>query len=125
MSKKNKKNFSSDRLQQKCFMYAWNKYPQTRGLLWHTPNGGKRNAIEAKRFKDIGVIAGIPDLFFLWKGKLYGFEVKVTGDRQSEAQKEIEAKLKANGAEYYIVKNTPDKFVEVFDEIMKKNIDVC
>jgi hypothetical protein len=118
MAKKNKKNFSSDRLQQECFRYTWNKYPETRGLVWHTPNGGKRNAMEAAKFKAMGVIAGIPDLLCLWKGKLYAFEIKVDGDRQSEAQKEVEAKLQANGADCYIIKNTPDEFVRVFDEIM-------
>lgn len=39
----------------------WNKYPRTRGLCYHIPNGGKRSAVEASQFKAIGVLAGIPD----------------------------------------------------------------
>lgn len=32
-------------------------------LLFHVPNGGKRNAREAARFKEAGVKPGVPDLF--------------------------------------------------------------
>ena len=28
-------------------------------VAWHTPNGGKRNRIEAARFKGLGVRAGV------------------------------------------------------------------
>ncbi len=38
------------------------KYPELL-MLFHIPNGGKRNRIEAARFKKMGVKAGIPDLF--------------------------------------------------------------
>lgn len=41
----------------------WNigRFPELR-LLFHVPNGGKRNASEAARFKAMGVKAGVPDL---------------------------------------------------------------
>lgn len=41
----------------------WNagRYPELQ-LLFHIPNGGKRNAAEAARFKAMGVKAGVPDL---------------------------------------------------------------
>lgn len=32
-------------------------------LLWHTPNGGGRDAAEGAHFKRLGVVAGVPDLF--------------------------------------------------------------
>jgi hypothetical protein len=47
-------------------------------VSWHTPNGGKREAFEALRFKQIGVEAGLHDYFFLWGG-LYGLEFKEPG----------------------------------------------
>jgi hypothetical protein len=47
-------------------------------VSWHTPNGGKREAFEAMRFKQIGVEAGIPDYVFLWGG-LYALEFKEPG----------------------------------------------
>lgn len=41
----------------------WNtgRFPELQ-LLFHVPNGGKRNAAEAARFKAMGVKAGVPDL---------------------------------------------------------------
>lgn len=41
----------------------WNtgRFPELK-LLFHVPNGGKRNAAEAARFKAMGVKAGVPDL---------------------------------------------------------------
>lgn len=38
-----------------------NRYPELK-LLYHVPNGGKRSATEAARFKAMGVKAGVPDL---------------------------------------------------------------
>ena len=38
-----------------------NRFPELK-LLFHVPNGGKRNAAEAARFKAMGVKAGVPDL---------------------------------------------------------------
>ena len=32
-------------------------------MLFHIPNGGKRGKLEAIRFKKMGVLAGVPDLF--------------------------------------------------------------
>ena len=41
----------------------WNtgRYPELK-LLFHIPNGGKRDAREAARFKAMGEKAGVPDL---------------------------------------------------------------
>ena len=34
-------------------------------LWWHTPNGGRRSKIEAKRLKGLGVKPGVPDILIL------------------------------------------------------------
>ena len=41
----------------------WNlqRFPELK-MLYHVPNGGKRNPTEAARFKAMGVKAGVPDL---------------------------------------------------------------
>lgn len=41
----------------------WNlqRFPELK-MLYHVPNGGKRNPAEAARFKAMGVKAGVPDL---------------------------------------------------------------
>lgn len=66
-------------------------------ISWHTPNGGRRDAAEAIRFKQIGVLAGIPDYLFLWGG-LYGLEFKEPGEgRLSAAQIGLHPQLRAAG----------------------------
>ena len=53
---------SENRIQQECFMWHWNTYPEQRGLLFHIPNGGARSKREGRLFKDIGVFPGVADL---------------------------------------------------------------
>ena len=42
---------SENRIQQECYMWFHNTYPEYRGLLFAVPNGGARSAIEGKLFK--------------------------------------------------------------------------
>lgn len=37
-----------------------------RCAVWHTANGGKRSKSEGTRLKAMGVVAGVPDLIFVW-----------------------------------------------------------
>ena len=67
-------------------------------IYWHTPNGGFRTAIEAKRFKSLGVTPGMPDLFILKAGRLYGLELKAEKGRPTAAQKAMHLALEAAGA---------------------------
>ncbi|KRQ11649.1 hypothetical protein AOQ73_06125 [Bradyrhizobium pachyrhizi] len=66
-------------------------------VAWHTPNGGHRSEIEAIRFKQIGVEAGIPDYFFLYVGSLYALEFKKPGGSLSEAQSILHPRLRNAG----------------------------
>lgn len=73
---------SEDRIQAQCYQWFWNTYPRYRRLLFHIPNGGKRTKVEAARFKTIGVVAGVPDLFLaLASNESHGLfiEMKRTG----------------------------------------------
>lgn len=76
---------------------AWNvgKYPEL-ALMFHVPNGGSRNAIEAANLKRQGVKAGVPDIFLpaargIWHGLF--IELKVGKNKTSEKQKEWLKKL--------------------------------
>jgi len=51
---------SEDILQQHCFQWFRLQYPDR--IIYHVPNGGKRNYLEAVKFKRMGVVAGVPDL---------------------------------------------------------------
>jgi len=66
-------------------------------VYWHTPNGGARSPIEGKRFKEMGVKAGIHDLLFLQLGRLFGLELKAIGGSLSEAQRTMHRRLLATG----------------------------
>lgn len=96
---------NEDQFQARLFQWAHNTYPQLRKLLFHVPNGGKRSKRESNKFKAMGVVAGIPDLVLLWKGRLYGFELKAEKGKQSDEQAEAENKWSEHHAEYYLIRD--------------------
>lgn len=98
------KGQSEDALQQKCVFWFHNKYSELRGLLFHVPNGGFRNAREGAKFKKIGVIPGVADLIFLYKGKTYLIELKDETGRQSKKQEEWQKKVTTEGFYYFVVR---------------------
>ncbi len=70
--------------------FASGKYPELK-LIFHIPNGGSRNTVEAVNLKRQGVKAGVPDLFLpvSRKGKHGLFiEMKVLPNKCTEKQKE-------------------------------------
>lgn len=73
--------------------------------FWHhSPNGGKRNLKEAKKFRAMGVKAGFPDLVFILSGGRVSFaEIKPEGKYLSKVQKEVRAELEALGCPYVVV----------------------
>lgn len=90
------------------------------------PNGGKRDVREAKRLKDEGAMAGIPDLFVVLPGgRMVWIELKTRkGGRVSEAQKEVHARLETLGHVVILgkgAKDAWDQFIEVDDvrEVLK------
>ena len=81
--------------EEQVTLFSWarlkeGKYPELR-LLYHIPNGGSRNQIEAKHLKAQGVKSGVPDLCLpvargLWHG-LYIEMKRQKGGRVSDAQR--------------------------------------
>lgn len=67
-------------LPKECFFFA-------------VPNGGSRNLLEAVALKRQGVVAGVPDLIFLWHGRFIGLELKSQNGRLSDAQREIHPRI--------------------------------
>ena len=76
---------TEDRLQQDCFIWHSNTYPNKRGLLYHNFNN-PRNAIQGAKLKTMGLVSGVADLTLLHKSKTYFFELKTTTGRQSKSQ---------------------------------------
>lgn len=89
---------------EQIFLFQWAtlqscKYPELE-LLFHIPNGGKRNAREAARFKRMGVKPGVPDLFLpVPRGEYHGLwiEMKSSKGKTSKNQKDMLEKLNKQG----------------------------
>jgi hypothetical protein len=104
-----------DSLQKSCVRWFDYAYPKYRLSLHHSPNGGKRNAIEAAKFKQMGVRAGFPDFILLIPNKFYPFcaiELKTKTGKQSEHQKEYQKEFESIGAKYVVCRSL-EEFIEV------------
>ena len=96
---------SEDALQQKCYFWFWNSYPELRGLLFAVPNGGSRNAREAKKFNLTGLVSGVSDMIFLYKSKAYMLELKTETGTQSKKQQKWEQTVWAWGFDYHLIRS--------------------
>ena len=64
-------------------------YPELK-LLYHVPNGGKRNKVTAIRLKKEGVKAGVPDLCLpVPKGKWHGLYIEMKAQNGKLSKKQI------------------------------------
>lgn len=75
------------------------KYPEL-DLLFHIPNGGRRDKREAARFKAMGVKPGVSDVFLpVACGGYHGLfiELKAPGGRASNCQKKFISLIRNQG----------------------------
>lgn len=57
--------------------YESGTYPELK-LMYHIPNGGKRNKVIAAKFKRMGVKPGVPDIFLpVAKGGYHGLYIEL------------------------------------------------
>ena len=68
-------------------------------FAFHCPNGGYRRPIEAAILKEIGTVAGVPDLFVVHGGRVFALELKAPGGRVSDVQHAVHERLRRAGAE--------------------------
>lgn len=67
-----------------------NRYPELK-LLFHIPNGGSRNTLEAANLKRQGVKAGVPDLFLpVAKGTYHGLFIEMKWGKNTVTDKQDE-----------------------------------
>lgn len=113
---------TEDQLQAQCFQWAWNNLPETRRLLFHVPNelerlpgeaqGSHIRRIMALRAK--GVVKGVHDNIFIWKGQVYTIELKVGSNDLSPEQKVWGSTVELHGAKTFKAKT-----LEQFQSIIK------
>lgn len=97
-----------DNLQKNCITWFTYQFPDLAKLLHHSPNGGKRNAIEAAKFKAMGVRAGFPDLILcIARHGYHGLfiELKTAKGRQSDKQKYYQCVLEKQGYRYVVIRS--------------------
>lgn len=81
--------------EEQATLFSWAQMQSRRRpelkLLFHIPNGGSRNKIEAAHLKAQGVKAGVPDLFLpVARGVWYGLFIELKrqkGGRVSDQQR--------------------------------------
>lgn len=84
---------NEDNLQKAVIRYFKYQHPKT--LIHHSPNGGKRDAREGKKFKDMGTIPGFPDLIIpAWKTAI---ELKSEKGKLQDSQRQVLSYLKSIG----------------------------
>lgn len=107
---------------------AWHegRYPELR-LLYHVPNGGRRDKATAARLKRAGVKAGVPDLVLpVQRGGYAGLyiELKVGKNRPTKLQKAWLERLSEQGyrtAVCYGARETADLIEEYLGVKEEKN----
>src|SRR6516165_9062188 len=67
-------------------------------FAFHPANGGYRKPVEAAILKGLGVVAGVPDVIAIHKGRCYAMELKAEGGRPTEKQLACIAALREAGA---------------------------
>jgi hypothetical protein len=108
---------SEAKIQSTCFIWTWNNYPQTRGLLCYNL-GNSRNKIDGASNKAMGLIPGRSDMTFYWNKTAYFIEFKVPGQKQSISQTEWQNKVEKNGYKYYVI-DSFEQFKETIHGIMR------
>lgn len=111
---------SEDREQEDVFRWANNslgRYPEL-WLMYHVPNGGRRNGREAAKFKRMGVKPGVPDLCLpVARGPYHALyvEMKALNGRVSDAQKERMKRLAEAGNACCVCFGAPDAIRAIED----------
>jgi hypothetical protein len=90
-------------LQQQCFTWVWNTYPELRYTFFSIPNEGAQSIRFAARLKATGRVAGAPDMIFLLPHKMLLVEFKAKGGTLSQEQFKVHVALAKNGYEVHVV----------------------
>lgn len=101
---------SEDQL-QKTIVHIWRSHtPKDEWFrLFHPANGGKRNAIEAAKFKEMGVVAGMADLVCLLpEGKVGFIELKFGKNGTSVYQDDFARFCKVSGYPYALCRTVDE-----------------
>lgn len=106
-----KPKHEEDDIQEAFFNAARLAFPKLGKLLFAIPNGGKRNAREAARFKRQGVVRGVSDIICLVPNGQYPFlciETKTEDGTQSDHQIIFQQESEQAGGLYLIFRSAAE-----------------
>lgn len=110
-------NDKEHRLQVSCVRYFRYQFPDK--MIFAVPNGAQRNIITAKKLKDEGVLAGVPDLVIpAPSGDWHGLFIEMKNGKQgrvSEFQQTAMHKLTEEGYRCAVVRSF-EEFVAVVSD---------
>lgn len=111
-----------DNTQEACVTWFGLQYPLYEKLLFHVPNGGKRDKKEAVRLKKQGVKRGVSDLVLLVANREFNalcIEMKTMDGTQDKGQKEFEKAVKEAGNAYCIARNI-HQFMNIINDYLNE-----
>lgn len=104
-----------DSLQASIVDYHRRAVPEEAAILFAVPNGGRRSPREAARLKRQGVLAGVSDLILVTYERTVFLEVKLAKSllqdretRQSDSQREFQARVEGLGHPYRVIRSLED-----------------
>lgn len=101
--------------------YAWFSLQYAKREMWHVPNGGKRNLLEAVKFKQMGVKKGVPDYIFPEPVAPYhGLFVEFKTEKTRESIEQLQLMHKLEQKNYFVaVVRSFEQFQEVVRRYFK------
>lgn len=111
---KKQRKQSEMKLQAKCFVMAWNEFPETRRLLFHVENELNlpgQNAIRGAIRRSEGIVKGVSDLILLIPRHGYHglmIEMKTPDGYWRKDQQEWAALVRAQGFRYEVIRTEED-----------------
>lgn len=113
---------SEIQIQSECVMWMRNTKPETRGLFFGITNNAE-NIGRAMQRKAAGLVAGVADTCFLWRGRAWFIEFKRPGENQSEDQMKWERLIESHNFDYFVVR-TLSQFQTLISHIMQIKIEL-
>ena len=114
--------------QHQAYVIKWSQQPSIRrqwpelALLHHIPNGGTRDAVEAKHLKQQGVKSGVPDLCLpVPRGQYHGLYIEMkteSGHTSDEEDFEINPNDEAAGTRKITISK------HIFIELLRRGCDL-
>jgi hypothetical protein len=113
-------NQLEEKLQQRCYTFFHNTYPNLRNCLWRVENERKRSTYQQSIAKSTGLTAGVADFNLLYKGHFYAIELKIPGNGQTQSQYDWQNAIRAQRGSYYVIYSLQE-FKDLIRKIVGKN----